>query len=430
LKEAHSVKNFMKTVLIWAVAVWIVGTAKLSAQTAPTLPQPAPVPEFGVGPTGQPVGEMLQILPCAIQKDQSRFWVRGEYLMWWVKKAPLPVPLVAETVEPDPKEPLGGPPNRLLLGDSSTGFGMFSGFRLTLGGWITPEHDLGVEGGGFVLERRSSRFFAASDKLGNPSLAFPFFNQTPGAVGEDFLRISDPTARGQYAGNVLVAQSLQMWGAELNGILCLWRTPTTEFTFLAGFRYLDLQESLRIYNQTNDFSVDPNTVTILNDRFGTRNQFYGGQIGARFGWQYNRLDLDVTGKLGLGSTHQVVEIQGSSTQSGPFAATPGTFPGGLYAQPSNIGRFTSNEFTVVPAVELKIGYQFTPRIRAFAGYDFLYWNQVVRPGNQIDRNINTTQSTVLGTTGGVLQGPASPTPLFNRTDFWAQGVNFGLEFRY
>jgi hypothetical protein len=229
---------------------------------------------------------------------------------------------------------------------------------------------------------------------------------------------------------VLVASSLQLWGAEVNGVACLWRTTNMDFTVLAGFRYVDLQESLRIVNQTNDFSVDPNTVTILNDRFGTRNQFYGGQIGGRLAWQINRLDLELTGKLGLGSTHEVVEIQGSSTQSGPFAATPGTFPGGMFAQPSNIGRFSANQFTVIPAMELKIGYQITPRVRAFAGYDFMYWNQVVRPGSQMDRNINTTQSTVLGTTGGVLQGPASPTPLFNRTDFWAQGVTFGLEFRF
>ena len=52
---------------------------------------------------------------------------------------------------------------------------------------------------------------------------------------------------------------------------------------------------------------------------------------------------------------------------------------------------------------------------------------VVRPGNQIDRNINTSQNAFYGT--GILTGPASPAPLFNRTDFWAQGVNFGLQFR-
>jgi hypothetical protein len=34
------------------------------------------------------------------------------------------------------------------------------------------------------------------------------------------------------------------------------------------------------------------------------------------------------------------------------------------------------------------------------------------------------------TRSGALVGPANPAPLFNRSDFWAQGVNFGLEFRF
>ena len=86
---------------------------------------------------------------------------------------------------------------------------------------------------------------------------------------------------------------------------------------------------------------------------------------------------------------------------------------------------------MVPALELKIGYQVTSRLRALVGYDMLYWNQIVRPGDQIDRSLNLSQSPVVGTTHGVLTGPASCLGLlFNRTDFWAQGFNVGLEFRY
>ena len=133
----------------------------------------------------------------------------------------------------------------------------------------------------------------------------------------------------------------------------------------------------------------------------------------------------------MGSTHEVVNIQGAISQLGPNPLIPpgfGTFPGGLFAQSSNIGRYTGNQFTVLPAVELKLAYQITERLRAFVGYDFMYWSQVVRPGNQIDRNINLSDSTVFGT--GALLGPAYPMPLFNRGDFWAQGLNVGLEFRF
>jgi len=30
----------------------------------------------------------------------------------------------------------------------------------------------------------------------------------------------------------------------------------------------------------------------------------------------------------------------------------------------------------------------------------------------------------------MLTGPANPAPQFNRTDFFAHGVSFGLEFRF
>src|SRR5262249_29826934 len=136
-----------------------------------------------------------------------------------------------------------------------------------------------------------------------------------------------------------------------------------------------------------------------NDQFGTRNQFYGGQVGGRLSWQSDRFSIDAAGKIALGATHQVVNIQGGSSQfalPGGFAPTPGVFLGGIYAQPTNIGRRTVNDFTVLPSLELKLGYQITQGIRAFIGYDFLYWNQVVRPGNQIDRNLNPTQSVLFG----------------------------------
>ena len=88
----------------------------------------------------------------------------------------------------------------------------------------------------------------------------------------------------------------------------------------------------------------------------------------------------------------------------------------------------SDLLSVIPSVEVKVSYYFSNWCRLFVGYDYMYWNQVVRPGSQIDRNVNPTQSTLFG--NGLLAGPASPTPLFNRTDFWAQGITVGLEFKF
>jgi hypothetical protein len=106
------------------------------------------------------------------------------------------------------------------------------------------------------------------------------------------------------------------------------------------------------------------------------------------------------------------------------------FPGGLYSQPSNLGRITHDQFGVIPELQAKINYQIFPNTYLFAAYNFLYWNQVVRPGNQINPNLNLSQSAVFGGTGGVLAGPSQPAPSFSRSDFWAQGVSIGIEFRY
>jgi hypothetical protein len=100
----------------------------------------------------------------------------------------------------------------------------------------------------------------------------------------------------------------------------------------------------------------------------------------------------------------------------------------LFAQGTNTFHSTATQFAVIPSVELKLSYQIHPMCKLFIGYDFVYWNQVVRPGSQVDPRLNLTQSPVLGT--GTLSGPQFPAPLFNRTDFWAQGMTFGLELRY
>jgi hypothetical protein len=401
------------------LGVWIFAAAPSFAQP-PAPPSVSGQLTFPDGQGPQPGASLLPspnvVVPATriIEDDTYRFWIRAEYLTWWVKNTPLPISLVTG----DPNHP-----NQELL-DSSRDLGTFSGFRVGLGVWFDQANNIGMETNAFALERRTRRFFASSDDTGNPTLAFPFTSQTPGSVGDFIMPITSP---GQYAGSVLISSSLQLWGAEANGMFTLGRSSGFEWTALAGFRYLDLYEKLNISTFTADLQANSNTLLYQSDQFNTRNQFYGGQIGTRLNWQNNAFAFDITGKVALGATHQTVDINGFSTQSGPTGPN-GSFPGGFFTQPSNMGHFTANQFAVIPSVEMKFHIFLTPHVRAFIGYDFMYWNQVVRPGSQVDRNINLTQSPIYGT--GTLSGPAYPAPLFNRTDFWAQGMTFGFEFRF
>jgi hypothetical protein len=450
----------MRKPLVWVLAAWLWAAGQLAAQ-APPAAQSGPASSYKPGEGGVLKSEdrttgydkapanlpsdaaTTQALAMPENAPTYRIWARTEYLVWWVKDSPLPVPLVT-TGDPrvgfDPNlvntvntaGAIGQPGTTVLLGNGGVHFPAFSGLRVAAGAWIDPEQKVGIEGSGFLLQRRTSTFSAASDQAGNPPLYFPIFSVFAGA--ERAVPIADPLR--SFSGDVEVTSNLQLWGAESNALYTFLRRPGLEITLLAGFRYADLRESLHNHNTTTDLLF--NNVTVLNDDFATSNQFYGGQIGSRLALQLERFSLDVTGKVAVGATHQVIDIEGDITQVGPNPLVPpglGTSPGGLFAQPSNIGRRTTDQFTVpftvLPSVEVKLAYALTRRIRIFAGYDLMYWNGVVRPGSQVNRNVNLTQNAVLDPNGaGALVGAAQPTPLFVRSDFWAQGVTFGLEFRY
>ena len=88
-------------------------------------------------------------------------------------------------------------------------------------------------------------------------------------------------------------------------------------------------------------------------------------------------------------------------------------------------------FAVVPELRLDVGYLITPSASVFLGYNLLYASDVARPCNQINPNINPTQS-VSWTQEPILnpQGPAQPSFSFNGSSLWAQGVNLGLAIRF
>jgi len=149
------------------------------------------------------------------------------------------------------------------------------------------------------------------------------------------------------------------------------------------------------------------THVVIRDSFGTNNDFYGGQLGTTMSYQRNRLTLDMRTTVALGSTHQRLNIEGSQVRTLPGQA-PLNFQGGLLALDSNIGTFTRNQFSVVPEVGLNVGYQVTEHLRTFVGYNFLYWTNVIRPGDQIDREIDVKPRAALRAAGRAGRHVGSP----------------------
>ncbi len=366
--------------------------------------------------------------------DRGHFWFSGEYLLWAFRRDAVP-PLVTGNANGLPAA-LGTPGTVVLFGGNGTDDKDFSGGRFTIGYWCCHCPDWGIEGTYFYVGQLNKTFALGSNGMTSLGRPLNVVNPTLDAMGN----IVPPgenveiVSLGSTSGSVLVTQTSRLWGAELNGRYKAWCGPSWHVDLLTGFRYVDLQENINIgENLTTTGGVPgvPATGTsniVVSDRFGTHDQFYGGQVGFDTEGRWGRWFLGGTFKLAMGDMHEQVNIGGNTTFTLPGAA-PVTQNGGVLALASNIGSYSRNRFAVVPEVGLKFGYDVTPHMRVFAGYNFLYMSDVVRPGDQIDRRVNTNQfpSVFRGTT---LAQPALPAPLLKTTDFWAQGLTAGMEFRY
>ena len=377
-----------------------------------------------------------------------RLWGGFEYLLWWFKDTPLPVPLVTTGSRANPvPAALGQSKTKVLLGGESYGTPIHSGYRLTLGGWLDNDARIGVEGAGLFFQPQNHVLFSGnSGTKGLPILGIPFLNVTPpgahpkaggwqgtGPPGaENALLAANGTTR---FGTISATTTSQLWGVEGNAVFSVLRTGSLQIAALAGFRTVSLLESVNLDFASDNTGAAANQLlrlVTISDHFATRNQFYGPQVGVRGVWSSGWVYCMLQGKLAMGDMNELLIINGQFADSLPKLYNEfGNGPGGIFAQPSNIGRHHLDRFAVLPAVDARIGVNLLPTLRLYVGYEFLYMSNVGRPGEQIDRAINTTQ--VGPGPGGILptlSGPARPTPQLATTDFWAQGINFGLLFTY
>ncbi len=349
----------------------------------------------------------------------GRLYGGAEYLLWWTKNSPAPVPLVTDDVL--------APRTHVLLGGDDVDVGHRNGARFTLGYWLTPDRAWGVEATGFFLstavERRS---VGSSGASGSQDLLIPFFDPT--LPGENVTNLS---LAGQYAGSATETLRSRLWGVEMNGVKPLVGPRPWRLDLVGGFRYLRLSEDYTFRTSSPDIPPGPINVFVTRDSFDAGNSFYGPQVGVRGSYDLGPFTADAGLKLALGVMHQSVDITGSLVTNQFTVPTVVGYSGGYFAQPTNIGSYSRNVFAVVPEAALNVGYRLTSWASLVAGYTFLYASNVARPGDQIDRTVNPTQSPSFG--GPVptrLVGAARPQFRFEGSDFWAHGLSFGVALRY
>jgi hypothetical protein len=369
-------------------------------------PYPPPMPFLVGGPVWNP-----------------NLWLGVEGLAWWTKGQPLSVPVL--TTGPASQGTLAG--NLGVPGTtairSPLDYDVSGGVRISGGAWLDL-FDLGnvfgFDASVFWLDRQSAGFGVV-----DPSGAGNLVINEPLAGANFSTQISAP---GQATGAAFVSTTSEFGGFDVNFLWNLHRDECWSFTLLGGFRYLWLDETLVVGSNSTFLTTMTFTDTSGNtlvtaptgsgasvlDFFGTRNQFYGGQVGGRFEGRWGRWYLGAVGKVAIGATHETITAWGNTLVT-PVNAAPVPLSGGNFVGPTNAGRYWSDHFAVAPEFQINLGYQLTPHIRALVGYNFLFLSSVARPGNQVDN---------------VYDGVTRPAVPMASSTFWAQGLTFSLQFNY
>jgi Putative beta barrel porin-7 (BBP7) len=243
-----------------------------------------------------------------------------------------------------------------------------NGLRGDLGMWLNSQQTVGLEIGGFWVDDRS------------PTSGF---------------QAGDLSGRSQFHN--------ELCGAEAQLRAEVYRGTWAHFDVLGGFRFLSLDEALGI--EERDAAAD----VVASDGYDTHNRFYGGQLGGEMFLHYDKYFVDIWGKAALGVNDQTFDVTGTTVANGQ------TTPGGILASPAITGHHHRDEFAVVPEVGINVGYECSQHLRFTAGYTFLDLTNAARPGAQIDALVRAAQSSVFP---------------FQSSNFWVQGLNLGVEFRF
>ncbi|WP_037226883.1 BBP7 family outer membrane beta-barrel protein [Rhodopirellula baltica] len=357
---------------------------------------------------------------------QDRFWLRTDYIRWMADGMETPALVTTSpngTAQSDAGV-LGLATTTTLYGgeinDEST-----NGIRFRGGFFVTPASAFGIEGEYFRIGSNDSGF---SRNGGTQILARPFYRTDTDI--ETAQLINYPTV---VDGNLSIGASSKLNSYLVNGRVALCPTcggncvtcrNTDRVDWLVGYRRIELDEALT-FSETleSQLTAAPGTI-VLNEAFRTSNEFDGLQLGVVYQANLKRIWLESLLRVAVGSTKQTVSINGNTsiTESG----VTDNYAGGLYAQRDNSGTFSRDEFTMVPEIGFTLGVHLTSCLDATVGYSLLYLPNVVRPGDQIDRDVDPD----LLAPPGIVTSPSRPEFRFIQNDYVAHGLSFGGQLRF
>ncbi len=352
--------------------------------------------------------------PCRCEKH-GRFWLQGAYFYGTTREDSIP-PLI-QALTPMPL----GLQFATFPDDTLTERNFRSGLNLRGGFWLNHCETLAAEGGLFTLE--SDQEITSLTSLGIPILNRQLFDPNLASI------VQSPIAfPGTRIGTAGIRANMALIAAEANLRSKLWCSKATRIDAIAGYRFFRLGEDVSIDSTTiNQIAVagfPGGTQSRFLDAFDTENRFHGGQIGLAGEYRWHHLFLHLTGKVAFGVNFQETQIEAGTQVILPNGFVSQGGNGGLVAAPLR-GNYRSNEFTVLPEIGVRLGYELNEHWRAYLGYHFLYLNNVARPGEVIQATLNPA---VIA--DSLDPGFSVPDAFGPSTGFWIQGITLGLEWRF
>lgn len=356
-------------------------------------------------------------------------WFRAGYVAWWTDGLDLP-PLLTTS---DPAVPIGDagvlgfPTTSVLLGDESYAESARHGYRLTSYDELSVANQFGLQLDvlGFGEQDASEEILRLD---GTSILAVPFYDVA--SDEESSVVLAYPGARA--GGAKAVSQSFfSLIGLAIRQNL-LDRLETVEtgnrFDIYAGYRFGGLHERFEFVNATV-FGGSPIMGIEQWDSFQAKNLFHGVDLGLVRSWTRNRWTFELEGRTAIGSNRRRAIVEGR-TGIGPAATFPtgASFDDvGLFGASTNSGLFRDTIFSMQGELAARVRWQMVHWLSASVGYSLFYWSNVTRPSDLIDRGLNP-DGFAFGSSPPA--GAQRPAFMWRESDFWAQGLQVGIEARW
>jgi hypothetical protein len=327
---------------------------------------------------------------------------------------------IDETPDPDTAGQLDDPATIVLVGQERYLDDMAPGGRFLIGTWLDDACCRRLTFRGWFAGEESFHFSANQDDFS--VIARPFLNVTDEqAAQQDTQLVAFPE---RATGSISVSAESNMAGGDVAITQPIWRKYGGRVDFLYGYRYMRMDESLRISNTSvslDDDFAPIGSVLSIDDSFEIDNNFHGGQVGFESLYREGCWSMRSLMKFGFGSLQRRLSLAGSTLTSVDGATS--IVEEGLLVRSTNAGSTKDQTFGWVPELEFTLGWHRFPRFDVTLGYHVIWMTDALQTGGVIDPDLAVNLA-------DPPTGAQRPARAARYSTFDLQSIKLGLTYRY